>query len=570
MKYNKIFLGLGIAAALGLSACSLDRTPLDPNTNTTFNQDEVFSKIYATFGTTGQKGPDGMGDVDGIDEGTSGFYRMFWSLNEFPTDEGWWIWSTDAGVADLLPMTWSKSNSFITGLYYRFFFDITLCNHFLDKTVDAKDDKTIGQRAEVRMIRAINYYFVLDMFNGAPMPLVVSPENPEYKTRAEIFDWLEKECLELANILPAAGSRPSKYRVDQAAAWFILMRMYLNAAVYLGEPGTPNYDKARWNDAAFYADKLIQSPYQLYNVEAAERTDDHVYFSAYQQLFMGDNDQAAANEAILLIYQDANYCQSWAGARFLLNAFRDADFVPSGSTDSWTCFRSSPEFVYQWVAKEQASAIQANEFQMPVLLKDDRAILCSVSTAGKAFKLSGGKASDLYASWAMPKWTGIYSTARTITLKDIAGNDSIVEAPWVWTSPVGIPDWPDTDIPLFRVAEAYLTYAECMQRGAAVPSGAKYNDIAAPINALRHRAHADKKANYSYSEILTEWSKEFWGEGRRRTDLIRFEQFAGPKATMTWEGHGVGYDGRFNVYPIPESDETANANLAGVNAKIGY
>ena len=54
MKFNKIFMGLGIAAALGLSACSLDRTPLDPNTNTTFNQDEVYSKVYATFGTTGQ------------------------------------------------------------------------------------------------------------------------------------------------------------------------------------------------------------------------------------------------------------------------------------------------------------------------------------------------------------------------------------------------------------------------------------------------------------------------------------------------------------------------------------
>ena len=91
MKFNKICMCLGIAAALGLSACSLDRTPLDPNTNTTFNQDEVYSKVYATFGTTGQKGPDGSGDVDGIDEGTSGFYRMFWSLNELPTDEVWWI-----------------------------------------------------------------------------------------------------------------------------------------------------------------------------------------------------------------------------------------------------------------------------------------------------------------------------------------------------------------------------------------------------------------------------------------------------------------------------------------------
>ena len=553
MKYNKIILAAILG--LGLSACSLDREPQDPNTNTTFNQDEVFSKCYATFGTTGQKGPDGSGDVDGIDEGTSGFYRMFFSLNEFPTDDGWWIWSTDAGVADLLPMTWSKSNTFIAGLYYRFYFDITMCNHFLDRTEGASDDKTVTQRAEVRMIRAINYYFLLDMFNGAPMPLTVSPDNPAYASRADMFAWLEKECLELADLLPAAGSRPTQYRVDQACAWFILMRMYLNAAVYLGEPGTPNYDKARWNDAAIYADKLIQSPYQLYDVEAAVRDEDHVYYSAYQQLFMGDNDQTAKDEAILLIYQDANYCQSWAGSRFLVNAFRDANFVPNGSSDSWTCFRSSPELITKFIAKEAASDIKLNEFQMPVRLQDDRAIFCSVSTEGKAFALTGGKASDLYASWACPKFTGIYSTAKT---------------PWDWTSPVGVPDWTDTDIPLFRVAEAYLTYAECMQRGAAVPAGAKYSTMMEPINVLRKRAHAAEKSSMTYTELLDEWAREFWCEGRRRTDLVRFEQFAGPKATLQWEGHTGSFDAKYNVFPIPESDETANSNLAGVNAKIGY
>lgn len=553
MKNIKFILAAFVG--LSLAACSLDRQPQDPNTNTVFDQDMVFSKCYATFGTTGQKGPDGSGDVDGIDEGTSGFYRMFFCLNEYPTDEGWWIWSTDAGVSDLLPMTWSKSNTFITGLYYRFYFDITMCNHFLDKTEGLTDDKTKTQRAEVRMIRAINYYFVLDMFNGGPMPLVVTSGKPEYKTRAEMFEWLEKECLELADELKPAGQRESKYRLDQASAWFILMRMYLNAAVYLGEPGTPDYAKARWDDAAKYADMLIRSPYQLYDVEAKDRTEDHVYYSAYQQLFMGDNDKAAEKEAILLIYQDAKFCQSWAGARFLVNAFRDGNFVPSGSSDSWTCFRSSPELITKFVAKEVASDIKLNEYQMPVRLGDDRAIFCSVATDGKAFKLTGGQASDLYASWACPKFTGIYSTSTD---------------PWNWTSPVGEPNWVDTDIPLFRIAEAYMTYAECMQRGAQVPAGAMYSTIQDPINQLRKRAHATEKPSYTYTDILNEWCKEFWCEGRRRTDLIRFEQFAGPKANMSWEGHNGTYDGKYNVFPIPESDENANPNLAGVNAKIGY
>ena len=149
MKYTKIFFAALLG--MGMTACSLDRTPLDPNTDTKFNKDAVFAKCYATFGVTGQKGPDGSGDVDGIDEGTSSFYRMFWELNEFCTDEGWWIWN-DVGLADIRTLTWSSSNDLVYGLYSRLNFDITLCNSFLDNTTEYTDEVTLAQRAEVRML----------------------------------------------------------------------------------------------------------------------------------------------------------------------------------------------------------------------------------------------------------------------------------------------------------------------------------------------------------------------------------------------------------------------------------
>ena len=212
MKYTKIFLAtlLGI----GMTACSLDRTPLDPNTDTNFNKDAVFAKCYATFGTTGQKGPDGNGDVDGIDEGTSSFYRMFWELNEFCTDEGWWIWN-DVGLADIRTQTWSASNDLVYGLYSRLNFDITLCNSFLDKTAEYTDAETLAQRAEVRMLRAINFYYLLDMFYRVPFSLSVSPEKPMPTTRPDLFAWLETECLDLEKdpYIIQAGQRTNKYRV---------------------------------------------------------------------------------------------------------------------------------------------------------------------------------------------------------------------------------------------------------------------------------------------------------------------------------------------------------------------
>ncbi len=558
-----------------MTACSLDRTPLDPNTDTTFNKDAVFAKCYATFGTTGQKGPDGNGDVDGIDEGTSSFYRMFWELNEFCTDEGWWIWN-DVGLADIRTLTWSASNDLVYGLYSRLNFDITLCNSFLDKTTEYTDDVTLAQRAEVRMLRAINFYYLLDMFYRVPFSLTVSPNKPMPTTRQELFAWLEKECLELATdpYIIQAGQRTNKYRVDQACAWFLLMRLYLNAQVYNESVLGARDGEARYADAKLYAKKLMESSYNLHGYDkaakkaidlAAERTADHVYFSAYQQLFMGDNDSnGAQDEAIFLIYQDAIHCLNWGGSRFLLSSVRDANYVPFGSTDTWSCFRSSPEFVYYWVDRNKASSIAMDEYHMPVALGDDRAIMASITNAGKKMSLTGNEAADFYASWSVLKFTGIYSTAKTTTLKDIHGNDSIVEAPWMWASPVGEPKWPDTDIPLFRLAEAYLTYAEaCYRTGELAPA------IEA-VNCLRRRANAPEIATLDDETLLVEWAKEFWCEGRRRTDLIRFGQFAGPTSTMTWEGHKAGKDAKYNVYPIPAKDVTANENLKGLNEEIGY
>jgi len=573
MKYTKIFFAALLG--MGITACSLDRTPLDPNTDTKFNKDAVFAKCYATFGVTGQKGPDGNGDVDGIDEGTSSFYRMFWELNEFCTDEGWWIWN-DVGLADIRTLTWSSSNDLVYGLYSRLNFDITLCNSFLDKTNEYTDAETMAQRAEVRMLRAINFYYLLDMFYRMPFTLTVSPNKPKPTTRQELFAWLETECLELAAdpYIIQAGQRTNKYRVDQACAWFLLMRLYLNAQVYNESSLGTRDGEPRFADAKLYAKKLMDSSYKLHGYDksaqkavdlATERTADHVYFSAYQQLFMGDNDNnGAQDEAIFLIYQDAIHSQNWGGSRFLVSAVRDANYVPFGSTDTWSCFRSSPEFVYYWVDKSKASTYSLNEYQMPVALGDDRAIMASKTVAGKKMTLTGNEAADFYASWSVLKFTGIYSTAKTETQKDIHGNDSIVEAPWTWASPVGEPKWPDNDIPLFRLAEAYMTYAEaCFRTGELAPA------IEA-VNCLRRRANAPEITTLDEEALLVEWAKEFWCEGRRRTDLIRFGQFAGPSSTMTWEGHKAGKDAKYNVYPIPAKDVTANENLKGLNEEIGY
>ena len=149
--------------ALVMTSCvqDLNTVPIDKNSTTGFNQDALFTKIYATLGTTGQTGAAGAGDVDDIDEGVSGLFRVTWVLNGFPTDEGWWIWK-DVGVDQVREMTWDGENALVKCLYFRCMIDAKYCNHFL-AMADSTTQKDLDQRAEVRFIRALNYWYLLDM-----------------------------------------------------------------------------------------------------------------------------------------------------------------------------------------------------------------------------------------------------------------------------------------------------------------------------------------------------------------------------------------------------------------------
>lgn len=78
-KYIKQLFSAALIAVLssGVTSCinDLDISPIDPQTGGSFDQQGVFVKGYAMLGVTGQKGIDGSPDLDGQDEGESGFYR---------------------------------------------------------------------------------------------------------------------------------------------------------------------------------------------------------------------------------------------------------------------------------------------------------------------------------------------------------------------------------------------------------------------------------------------------------------------------------------------------------------
>ncbi len=117
------------------------------------------------------------------------------------------------------------------------------------------------------------------------------------------------------------------------------------------------------------------------------------------------------------------------------------------------------------------------------------------------------------------------------------------------------------------MGEIYLNYAEAVLRGGA---GGDENIALQLVNQLRKRSYSDDNAaaitagELTLDYILDERGREFFYEGQRRTDLVRFGKFAGSSNLWPWKGNvpeGRSVADYFNVYPIPADDMGANINL---------
>ena len=306
---------LSLVAALGLSSCTkdLDRFPTNGETSQTIYNSpaktlQAFAKVYGAFALSGNggKNEDGNGgDIAGIDEGASDFVRGLFNLQELPTETAICAWG-DGGVPDLHAMSWSSSNPIIRGLYYRSIYQIKLASEFLKNTESQASDATVRTyRAEARFLRAYQYWVLIDLFGNPPFVDESTPTGKVYPrqiSRSELFNYIESELKAIESDLktPKAGDYG---RADQAAAWALLSRLYLNAEVYTGTE--------RYADAATYAEKVISSgKYSLH--------------STYANLFLADNNLSNP-EIILSVNYDGKKSQNWGGMTFLINSSTGAD-----------------------------------------------------------------------------------------------------------------------------------------------------------------------------------------------------------------------------------------------------
>lgn len=127
-------------------------------------------------------------------------------------------------------------------------------------------------------------------------------------------------------------------------------------------------------------------------------------------------------------------------------------------------------------------------------------------------------------------------------------------------------DFPDTDFPVFRLADVYLMYAEAVLRGG---TGGDPATALGYVNAIRERAFHNTSGNITQvqltlSFILDERARELYWEGYRRTDLVRYGMLTGGDYIWAWKGGvqaGTSTDSHYDLMPIPAADLGANPTL---------
>ena len=298
---------------------------------------------------------------------------------------------------------WDRNNKFFRLFYDRAYYTIPQCNNFLQalEIADFPDEENIV--AEVRFLRALAYYNLIDVFGKG---VLATDENfgqsealPE-ASRQQLYDYVESELLAIEPVISPTSSygRANRYVVDM-----LLAKLYMNAEVYTGTP--------EWDKAAVYVNKIID--------EGGYSLD-----SNFIRLFSADNE--GSPEIIFPLLAESLTSQSFGNTTYIVNGSLSADTMPLaqfGAAQGWTGHRATP--AWYGLFGSSAAELEASN--------DVRASL--FWTEGHNYEMAD------YRTWI----DGFPSIKFRNTTSDGSGN------------PV---DFSATDFPFYRLADVYLMYAE--------------------------------------------------------------------------------------------------------------
>lgn len=509
------------------------------------------------------------------------FEHAFWSiqsrhvLNELtadqlitPTRDGWW---DDGGKWRRLHYhTWNVDDGGDAQTEWNGCFQgIMQCNvviEDLDKLSPDQfgfsQDEFNNLKAQCRALRAWFYIRLLDAFRHVPLAVSFNDISKNSEGQVEpkvIFDFIESELKESIELLAQKGSLGGNGTMQgqwtKAGAAALLVRLYLNAEVYIGEE--------HYNDCATYAQKILDGEYGPYQI--AETWDapfdwnnelcDEVIFA-----FPGSQGYSFWH------YQGDTYWWSVpARARYYLKDSK------AKAGDHNTKYAASPSYDLngQLYSYELGMPVQNfrkydGDYRMKLYKNlgnskregmflfgyleytDDNGNVMKVRAPEQPY--------DLYIRDAVGKFQGMdpnqWPDDKTSTLPNGDHNSGwhFVKYPLYTDDDEG---QMESDYCEIRLPEIIYSLAECKLRNGDTRGAAQL------LNSVRKRNYPDDKlvdnlyapdgrATLDEKELLAEWGREFFAESRRRIDLIRFGKFT----SGTWWDKTPDADKHTEIFPI--------------------
>ena len=501
----------------------VEKTPQDIFT-TVDGYKGSLAKIYGSYVMKGQE----KGGGQDISTSTNEDYmRCYFNMQELGTDEAAMVWLESNNQAGLSYLSWNVNDPWVNDMYYRIYYAIALANEFIRNSSDDKlsnfsaaDQQEIRtMRNEARFLRALSYSHALDLFRSVPFVDENSPVGinlpPKYNAQ-QIFDFIVSELNAIATELPLDPEYP---RAGSAAAYGLLARVLLNAEAY----GL----SAHYDDCVKACKAITGMGYNTLEPD-------------YSKLFNADNHKRAQNKGEILF----------------AFAVDNVESISWGSSTYIVCTQCHSSFGDKLGVGEQSWGMLRPRSQIQNLFTGaDNDVRNKFYTVDREAKITD-LGDDSQGYWYM-KWSNLLDTGQ---------------APQKTTEGVC------TDLPILRLADIYLMMAECQLRGASNITAAEALEY---VNKVRRRAYALNQADTSndldaitLDFMIQERGREFLIEMQRRTDLVRFNLFT--TAAYLWDckggasypdGHAV--DKKFNRYPIPYAEQTANPNMKDAFADEG-
>ena len=473
-------------------------------------------------------------------EGLQGTCRGIYDYNTLTTDEaiipirgGNWY---DGGLwENMYDHTWTATDTDLYNVWKYLYKVIVLSTKSLE-TIDQhksllNDQQRDEYKAEVRAVRAMFYYYAMDMFGRIPILESSTQKTADIRqsNRSDVFKYIVNELQTVAPLLPNEHSNlQGNYygRVTRPVAWFLLAKLALNAEVYTDDNWTDSYrpdgktimidvdgtQKNAWLTCIHYCNLIASAGYSL--------------ASDYTKNFAVHNENS--NENIFTIPLDKMLYLNEFHYLFRSRHY-DHGGAYGGASENGTCATLHTMAVYGYNTSSPDARLDMNFYTGKVEVDGSNVTLDDGTPLEyKPLAVERNLTSSQYIETAGARMKK-YEVDRT------AYSDGRM---------------PDNDIVLYRYADVMLMKAE-----AKVRNGESGDE---ELNAVRNRVGMPSLPA-TLDNILNERLLELVWEGWRRQDMIRFGTYNKSYDIHTpSEADNKGYT---TVFPIPGKARELNPNL---------